>query len=84
MLKPTPGPDISSVLSSWGKEARDKLGGGLTEYEDLFMEHKSDIGLCKLAKHRIELESEAIPHREGARRMSPDKAAKANQEVGTC
>ena len=45
------------------------------------MENKSDIGRCKIAKHKIELEPEAIPHREGARRMSPDKAAKANQEV---
>ena len=33
------------------------------------------------SQNRIELEPEAIPHRKGARRMSPDKAAKANQEV---
>ena len=45
------------------------------------MKHKADIGRCKIAKHRIELEPEGIPHREGARHMSPDKAAKANQEV---
>ena len=62
-----------------GEEARDKLELILTEYEDLFMKNKSDIGKCKIAKHRIELESEAIPHREGARRMSPDKAAKESQ-----
>ena len=81
LLKAIPGPDLSSVLSSWGEEARDKLETILNEYEDLFMKNKSDIGRCKIAKHRIELEPEAIPHREGARRMSPDKAAKANQEV---
>ena len=45
------------------------------------MKHKADIGICKIAKHGIELEPEAITHREGARRMSPNKAAKANQEV---
>ena len=45
------------------------------------MKNKSDIGRCKIAKHRIELEPEAIPHKEGARRMPPYKAAKANQEV---
>ena len=45
------------------------------------MKHKADIGRCTIAKHRIELEREAIPHREGARRMSSDTAAKANQEV---
>ena len=80
-LKPIPGPDLSSVLSSWGEGARDQLASVLSEYDDLFMKHKADIGRCKIAKHRIELEPEAIPHREGARRMSPDKAAKANQEV---
>ena len=41
------------------------------------MKHKADVGKCAIAKHRIELEPEAIPHREGARRASPDKAAKA-------
>ena len=81
LLKAIPGPDLSSVLSSWGEEARNKLETILNEYEDLFMKNKSDIGRCKIAKHKIELEPEAIPHREGARRMSPDKAAKANQEV---
>ena len=81
LLKPIPGPDLSSVLSSWGEGARDQLASVLSEYDDLFMKHKADIGRCKIAKHRIELEPEAIPHREGARRMSPDKAAKANQEV---
>ena len=81
LLKPIPGPNLSSVLSSWGEGARDQLAKILDEYDDLFMKHKADIGKCTIAKHRIELESEAIPHREGARRMSPDKAAKANQEV---
>ena len=81
LLKAIPGPNFSSVLSSWGEEARDKLELILTEYEDLIMKNKCDIGKCKIAKHSIELEPEAIPHREGARRMSPDKAAKANQEV---
>ena len=45
------------------------------------MKHKADIGRCQRAKHRIELEPEAIPHRDGARGMSPDKAANANQEM---
>ena len=81
LLKPIPGPNLSSVLSSWGEGARDQLAKILDEYDDLFMKHKADIGKCTIAKHRIELEPEAIPHREGARRMSPDKAAEANQEV---
>ena len=81
LLKLIPGPDLSSVLSFLGEGARDQLAKLLNEYDDLFMKHKADIGRCTIAKHRIELEPEAIPHREGARRMSPDKAAKANQKV---
>ena len=45
------------------------------------MKHKADIGRCKIAKHAVEVEPGAIPHREGARRMSPEKAERANQEV---
>ena len=45
------------------------------------MKHKADIGRCTIAKHPVELEPGATPHREGARRMSPDKAERANQEV---
>ena len=81
LLKPIPGPDLSSVLSSWEEGARDQSAEVLNEYNDLFMKHKADIGKCTIAKHRIELEPQAVLHREGARRMSPDKAAKANQEV---
>ena len=78
LLKPIPGPEQSSVLSFWGKGARDQLAEVLNEYDDLFMKHKADIGKCTIAKHRIELEPEAIHHRYGTRRMSPDKIAEAN------
>ena len=45
------------------------------------MNYKADIGKCKIAKHPVEVEPGAVPHREGARRMSPEKAERANQEV---
>ena len=45
------------------------------------MKRKADIGRCTIAKHTIEVEPEAVPHREGARRMSLEKAERANQEV---
>ena len=81
LLKPIAGPNLSFVLSSWGEGARDQSASVLNEDDDLFMKHKADIGRCQIAKHRIELEPEALPHREGASRMSSDKAAKANQVV---
>ena len=45
------------------------------------MKHKADIGRCTIAKHPVEVEPGAVPHREGARCMSPEKAERANQEV---
>ena len=33
------------------------------------------------SKHPVEVEPGAVPHHEGARRMSPEKAERANQEV---
>ena len=81
LLKPIPGPDLSSILSFWREGARDQLAKVRNEYDNLFMKHKADIGKCTIAKHCIELEPKAISHREGSRRMSPDKAAKSNQEV---
>ena len=67
------------ALAHKGKS--DSLNNILTEFDDLFMRHKADIGRCTKAKHPVELETGATPHREGARRMSPDKAERANQEV---
>ena len=45
------------------------------------MKHKADIGRCKTAKHTVEVEPGATPHCEGARKMSREKAERANQEV---
>ena len=38
------------------------------------MRHKADIGYCNFVEHEIELEELAVPHREGARRMTPNKS----------
>ena len=83
LLAPIPGHEsqLEEVQKLWGQIARDSLNNILTEFDDLFMKHKADIGRCTIAKHPVELEPGATPHRKGARRMSPDKAERANQEV---
>ena len=80
LMDPIPGPEfqLQEVEDLWGTSASESLGNIL---HDVFMKHKADIGLCSFAKHPVELEPGAIPHREGARRMSPEKAERANQEV---
>ena len=45
------------------------------------MKHKADIGRCTMAKHPVEMKPGVVPHSEGARRMSPENAERANHEV---
>ena len=41
----------------------------------------SDLGCTNLVEHRIDLEPNAVPWREGARRLAPFKAEKAKEEI---
>ena len=82
LLKPNPGPDLSSVLSFWGEGARDQLAEVLNEYDDLFMKRKADMGSCTIAKHSIELEPEATGKVLG---LCPQtKPPKPTKKSGTC
>ena len=83
LLTPVPAPDFNDVRETWGADAVKQLEELIEEYNSVFMQYKGDIGKCKIAKHRIRLLPDCVPHREGARRMTPEKAAKANQEVTT-
>ena len=82
-MVPFTGPEaqLDEVQKLWVATARTTLGKLLQEFDDLFMKHKADIGKCKKAKHPVEVEPNVFPHREGARRMSPEKSERANQEV---
>ena len=83
LMAPIQGPEsqLKEVQNLWGPKASASLENILTEFDDLFKKHKADFGRCTIAKHPVELEPDAVTHREGARRMSPEKAQRANQEV---
>ena len=83
MIAPIPGPEsqLQEMRNLRGPEAGAYLENTLTEFDDLFMKHKADIGCCTIAKHPVEAETGATTDRGGARRMSPEKAERANQEV---
>ena len=51
--------------------------------EEVFSRHKADIGCCNFVEHEIELEESAVPHREGARRMTPHKSDACRKEIET-
>ena len=44
---------------------------------------KADTGCCNFVEHEIELEENAVPHREGARRMTPHKSEACRKEIET-
>ena len=68
---------------------RGKIGGGdfetlrevLNWNADVFSKHKADIAGYNFIEHEIELEEGAIPHREGARRMTPHKSEACRAEI---
>ena len=68
-MAPIPGQEsqLQKVKDLWGPKASTLLENILTEFDDLFMKHKADIGPCTIAKHPVEVEPGAVPDREGAR-----------------
>ena len=82
LLAPVQGPEsqLKEVQDLLGPKACASLENILNEFDDLFMKHKDDIGRCTIAKNPVEVEPSAVPHCGGARRMSPEKAERANQE----
>ena len=40
-----------------------------------------DIGCCNFVEHEIEIEEGSVPHREGARRMTPNKSEACRKEI---
>ena len=53
----------------------------LNRNADVFSKHKADIGCCKFVEQEIELEEGAVPHREDARRMTPQKVEACRTEI---
>ena len=53
----------------------------LNRNADVFSKHKANIGSCKFVEHEIKLEEGAVPHREGARRMTPHRSEEYRAEI---
>ena len=59
----------------------ESLPAVLNRNEDVFSKQKADIGCCNFVEHEIELEEGAVPHREGARQMTPHKLEACRAEI---
>ena len=74
-------PEIERLKGKIGEGDFKKLRDLLNRNADVFSKHKADIGCCNLVEHEIELEEGAVPHREGARRMTPHKSEACRAEI---
>ena len=74
-------PEIEHLKGKKGKEDFEKLRDVLNRNADVFSKQKADIGCCNFVEHEIELEEGAVPHREGARRMTPHKSEAGRAEI---
>ena len=64
-------PEIEHLKEKVGEGDFELLREVLDRNADVFSKHKADIGCCNFVEHEIELEEGAVPHREGARRLTP-------------
>ena len=79
-------PVLSEIEHLRGKltdEQLEAIKDVLERNEEVFSRHKADIGCCNFVEHEIELEENAMPHREGARRMTPHKSDACRKEIET-
>ena len=76
-------PEIEHLRGKLTDEQLEAINDVLERNEEVFSRHKADIGCCNFVEHEIELEENAIPHREGARRMTPHKSDACRKEIET-
>ena len=74
-------PEIEHLKGKTGEGDFEKLRDVLYRNSDVFSKYKADIGCCNFVEHEIELEEGAVPHREGARRMTPHKSEACRAEI---
>ena len=76
-------PEIEHLRGKVTDEQLEAIKDVLERNEDVFSKHKADLGCCNFVEHEIELEVSAVPHREGARRMTPLKSDACSKKTET-
>ena len=74
-------PEIEHLKGKISDKEVDSLRAVLNRNADVFSKHKADIGCCNFVEHEIEIEEGSVPHREGARRMTPNKSEACRKEI---
>ena len=76
-------PELEHLRGKVTYEQLESIKDVLQQNEDVFSKHKADIGCCNFVEDELELEESAVPHREGARRMTPHKSDACRKEIET-
>ena len=74
-------PEIEHLKGKISDKELDSLRAVLSRNADVFSKHKADIGCCNFVEHEVEIEEGSVPHREGARRMTPHKSEACRKEI---
>ena len=73
--------EIEQFEGKIGEGDFNSLRAVLNRNADVFSKHKADIGCCNFVEHEIELEEGAVPHGEGAGRITPHKPESCRAEI---
>ena len=76
-------PEIEHLKGKLTDKKLDSLRALLNRNIDVFSKHKVDIGCCKFVENETGKEAGSVPHREGARRITPRKTAACRKEIET-
>ena len=76
-------PEIEHLRGKITDEQLEAIKDVLERNEEVFSRLKADIGCCNFVEHEIKLEESAVPHMEGARRMTPHKSDACRKEIET-
>ena len=74
-------PEIENLKGKISDKELDSLRAVLNRNADVFSKHKADKGCCNFVEHEIEIEEGSVPHREGARRITPNKSEACRKEI---
>ena len=76
-------PEIEHLRGKVTDEPLEAIKDVLERNEEIFSRQKADLGCCNFVEHEIELEEFAVPHRDGARRMTPHKSDVCRKMIET-
>ena len=74
-------PEIEHLKCKISDKELDSLRAVINRNADVFSKLKADIGCCNFVEHEIEIEEGSVPHREGARRMTPNTSEACRKEI---